>query len=105
MKEKNNNYVVLLFEEAIKELGPALEPYFLEGPVGKHLYCKSLEHLGGFIVLTFTPEQVQDRIQSEINIQIPSHFVKFIAYANDDDQKKIGFLKKDFKTKLSTTSF
>lgn len=94
MSEKNNNYAVLLFEGAMKELGPALQPYFIEGSAGRHLYCKKLEHINGFIVLTFTPEQVRNRIKSEINIQIPSHFVKLIAYANDDDQKKIGFLKK-----------
>lgn len=93
MSDKDNNYAVLLFPQAMEELEIPLTPYFVDGPMGKHLYCKKLEHLGGFIVLTFTPDQVRHKIQSDINIQIPSHFVKFIAYANDDDQKKIGFLK------------
>lgn len=100
MKEKDNNYAVLLFNEAIEVLGVALEPYFLSGPVGKHLYCRKLEHIGGFIELTFTPEQVRHSIKSDVNIQIPSHFVKFIAYANDDDQKKIGFLKKETQSEV-----
>lgn len=104
MSEKDNNYAVLLFDQAQEELGIPLEPYFIDGPMGKHLYCKKLEHLGGFLVLTFTPEQVKHHITSEINIQIPSQFVKFIAYANDDDQKKIGFLKEKYESEQSDGS-
>lgn len=98
MKKKDNNYAVLLFKEAIEVLGDALEPYLFSGPMGRHLYCKKLEHIGGFIEMTFTPGQVKHRIESDVNLQLPSQFVKFITYANDGDQKKIGFLKKDPQT-------
>jgi hypothetical protein len=54
----NNNddkYGVLLFPQAIEELGKAIESYLHDGSVGKYIYCKQLTHLPGFVALTITP--------------------------------------------------
>ncbi|WP_146168184.1 hypothetical protein [Pseudomonas mangrovi] len=93
MNNNDDKYGVLLFPQAIEELGKAIESYLHDGSVGKYIYCKQLTHLPGFVALTITPEQVNNRIGSEMTIHIPSHFVKFIAYGKNLDHQKIGFIQ------------
>ena len=88
----DNKFGVLLFKEAWQELGEVLKPYQQqEGTIGKHLYCKELRLNGLFVVMTFTPKQVENRIDCEVCVYIPSHFVKFIAESKDPGRAPIGF--------------
>ena len=98
--ETASKYWVLLFEHAWKELGEALEPYQQEGPIGKYLYCQDLNCDGYFVKMTFTAEQVDNRIDCVMHISIPNSFVKFIAEAADSDRPPIGFRKDVFARKL-----
>ena len=86
----NVKFGVLLFDEGWAALGKAIEPYEQAdaGRVGRHLYCKDLRFEGTFVVLTIAPDQVQNRIKTEMSIYIPSHFVKFIA---SGPESSIGF--------------
>lgn len=88
----DDKYGVLLTDQGWDELGEALKPYVQNGPIGKYIYFKELTFTGSFISLTFTPNQVQDRIVTEMQIYIPSHFVKFVASAAGENAKKIGFI-------------
>ena len=93
MSDNKRNFGVLLFESAIKELGEAITPYLRTGPIGKYIYCQKLEHLDGFTSLTIRPDQVDNRISTTMVIQIPSQFVKFVAFAEESDQKAIGYVQ------------
>ena len=87
----DNKYGVLLFENAWKELGEALKLYQQEGPIGKYLYCKELCYDGPMVEMTFTPEQVDNKIDCVMHISVPSNFIKFIAQAADSNRAPIGF--------------
>ena len=93
MKTNDDKFGVLLFEHGWKELGNILEPYEQNGPIGKYLYCKKIETIGQFIMLTLTPEQVNGRIKDEMTIWIPVSFVKFIASSTEANAKPIGFIQ------------
>ena len=92
MLSKDNNFGVLLYDEAWAELGESLKPYEQSGPIGKYLYCKKFEVVGQFIEVTFTPEQVDNRIADEMSIWIPASFVKFVATSTEANANKIGFV-------------
>ena len=87
----DNKFGVLLSEEAWQELGEVLKPYQQEGAIGKYLYCKDLHLNGLFVAMTFTPKQIDNRIDCEMRVFIPSHFVKFIAESKDPGRAPIGF--------------
>jgi hypothetical protein len=89
----DTKYGVLMYDEAWKELGKAVAPYFHEGDIGKYIYCKDIVHLGHFVELTITPSQVSEKIKSEMKIQIPCKYIKFITYGSETDQKNIGFTR------------
>ncbi|HOD79612.1 conserved hypothetical protein [anaerobic digester metagenome] len=89
----DNNYGVILFDDAWKILANELKPYEQSGPIGKYLYCKNFQVLGQFVELTFTPSQVDNRIKEEMSIWIPYSFVKFIATATEKNEKAIGFIQ------------
>ncbi len=88
MPSTNAKYGVLLFDEGWAALGNAIQPYAQAGRDGRYLYCKELRFESVFIVLTIAPDQVQNRIKSEMSIYIPSSFVKFIA---SGPEASIGF--------------
>lgn len=79
----DDQYGVLLFENAWEELGEALKPYQKEGPIGKYLYCRKVELGYSFVTLTFTPKQVGGKITCNMSISIPTSYVKFIAEGAD----------------------
>lgn len=80
---KDDKYGVLLFENAWEEIGEALKPYQQEGPIGKFLYCREIDLGHAFVTMTFTPKQVEGKIDCKIGISIPSSFVKFVAEGAD----------------------
>ena len=88
---RDQQYGVLLFEEAWEQLGEAVDPYRKEGPIGKYLYCNELEVCGQFVTMTFTPDQVDEKIGDEMTILLPIGFIKFIAHATKSDILPIGF--------------
>lgn len=92
MINKESNYGVLLFDEGWKELEEALKPYVQKGPIGNYLYCKKLKNSGNFLELTFTPQQVNNRILDEMSIWIPVSYVKFVATSTEENASKIGFV-------------
>ena len=79
----DDQYGVLLFENAWEEIGEALKLYQKEGPIGKYLYCRNVELGHSFVTLTFAPKQVDGRIGCKMNISIPCSFVKFVAEGAD----------------------
>ena len=87
----DDKYGVLLFEEAWKQLGEALAPYRKEGSIGKYIYCNRLEFCGHFVAMTFTPKQVDNKIECKMSTWVPSSFIKFVAQAADGERAPIGF--------------
>lgn len=87
----DRQYGVLLFEEAWEQLGESMDPYRKEGPIGKYIYCAELEVCGQFVSMTFAPDQVDKRIDTEMTIWLPIGFIKFIAFAKNSDVLQIGF--------------
>ena len=82
-----DQYGVLLFDEAYKHLEEALKPYVQTGPIGKYFYCSEAEPDGMFFKMSFRPEQVQNLIRDTMTIWIPIQFVKF--WVKGTEQKGI----------------
>lgn len=93
MGTKDDKFGVLLYDEAWEVLSSALKPYEQNGPIGRYLYCKKFDVVGLFATLTFTPEQVNNRIKDEMSIWIPASFIKFVATATDANAKAMGFIQ------------
>ncbi len=92
MSSADNQFGVLLFDAGWNELGPALKPYENDGPIGKYLYCRKFEVNGPFVELTFTPAQVDGRIEEEMTVWIPTAFIKFVATASAANGNVLGFV-------------
>lgn len=92
MPGTDNKFGVLLFDEGWMELGEALKPYEQNGPIGKYLYCRKFEIDGPFAELTFTPEQVEGRVEEETTVWIPRSFIKFVATVSTANEKVLGFV-------------
>lgn len=79
-------YGVLLTDEGIKELGQAISPYLLNGPIGKYIYCNHAVQNGNFFDLTFDKSEKTHSLKERIIISIPVVFVKFIATCQEESQ-------------------
>ena len=77
----DEQYGVLLFDDAYEHLDEALKHYVQTGLIGKYFYCMDAGHDGAFFRMSFNPEQVDGRIGSAMTIWIPIQFVKFWAKA------------------------
>lgn len=82
---------VILTEEGWKFLEKELESYVHTGPIGKYMYCRKVEFDGPFALLSFEPDQVENRINAPITIYIPLGIIKFIATGSDLKKQKPGF--------------
>ena len=78
-----DQYGVLLFDEAYKHLDEAIKPYVQTGPIGKYFYCSEAGPDGSFFKMTIRPEQVQNRIRETMTIWIPIQFVKFLVKGSE----------------------
>jgi hypothetical protein len=79
---------VLLTDEGLAELTPALKDYLSEGPIGKYLYAKEA-HLDGTYFHVVAESSNRDGSTFEADIHIPHRFVKIVIAATD--RKRIGF--------------
>ena len=80
---------VLLTDEGVIELEPALKRYWSDGPIGKYIYCKEANPDRNYFHLV---AECQNRDGSifETEIFIPHRFIKVVVAATD--RKTIGFL-------------
>jgi len=92
MNSSDNNYGVLLYNQGWEELDDVITPYTQNGKIGKYIYCKNLEFLHNFVVLSFSKNQVGADVKDEMSIWIPTIYVKFVTHASDVDNVKIGFI-------------
>lgn len=80
---------VLLTDEGVIELEPALKRYWSDGPIGKYIYCKEANPDRNYFHIVAECRN-SDGSVLEADIFIPHRFIKVVVAATD--RKTVGFL-------------
>lgn len=81
---------VLLTDQAWTDLGTALEPYTSTGPIGRYIYCQSVETASNYFEMRVTTRN-RDGSTFEADVLIPHHYVKLCIAAAEES--RIGFVQ------------
>ena len=79
---------VLFTDEGIKELEPALNAYWSDGPIGKYMYCKEANPDRNYFHVVAECVN-EDGSAFEADIYIPHRFIKVVIAGTD--RRRIGF--------------
>ncbi|GAA4861416.1 hypothetical protein [Luteimonas vadosa] len=89
MNSTFNGYAVFFFPQALEALGPAIQPYLQDSPVGPHVLCRGIDTGGPLIELTLegrTPEGEP----LDLELMLPTSMVRMIVSARADQSFGFG---------------
>ncbi len=82
-------YAVVLYDQAVEELGNLVALWLKRSDMGSYIYAKKVDPNGPFFHMLLE-HTAPDGVTREMELQIPHGFVKAIFYAAD--VKSIGFV-------------
>lgn len=82
-------YAVVLFDQAVDELGKLINLWLNRSDLGCYIYAKKIDPNGAFFHM-WLEDKTPSGASQEIELQIPHGFIKAVFYAAD--VKSIGFI-------------
>lgn len=89
MADDRTAYAVFLHPQAIEALGPAIQPYLSNGPVGPHLACAEIDSGGALFEMTLVGRDTEGR-KVEVDLMVPTGMIKLVLSIRRDGEFGFG---------------
>lgn len=84
-----STYAVFLHPQAIEALGPAIQPYLTDSPVGPHLSCAEIDSGGSLFEMTLIGRDAEGKTV-EVELMVPVAMVKLVVSIRREDEFGFG---------------
>ena len=87
----NNQYVVFISDEGLKDIGSLLQQWSVESQIGTYVNCSAVNTSGSFVHLAIN-EKHADNQEVKYEMELPHRYIKLIITGSDITQ--MGFLSR-----------